>query len=497
MSRSSLADLIKPNATRTASLTMGLLALSATVAPAALAEEPAAPGPPVSTTDATTVDAALTVLPPVAQTVVATGAHFGTGKLQPSFTAVDGAPADERISSAGAEFAVHFTHLDGVDVDVSGTCSVEYDADVCDLPPGSPLPSYSGLGGETSVLLPANSTFTVTLTRAPSAGQVLLAGATPVAGYTDTTASTTNTNPFGLPPTTEVPLPVHGAYRTLAVQLNVPGPLAGNTFTLGTPPGSPSGDDLVDSELVETPTATDTVVDTATTDAQGRATFPGLHLPGDYRVVQTAAPAGGTVDPTAHTLTVAATTTVTAGDEVALLQLGDPVVLPTPAAPPATPPAATAPPSTAPVATPPASTPVPAPAPSAVTPVAPRVDVAEPSLVAGAQQTISLGGFQPFEVVHGVLHSTPVDLGTVTADAEGVATFVFTVPAGLETGLHTVSMTGATGTVVEATFTVTAAAGGPALAYTGTDVAPLAGLGGALVLAGATALLLLRRRRAA
>ena len=489
MSRSSLADLIKPNATRTASLTMGLLALSATVAPAALAEEPAAPGPPVSTTDATTVDAALTVLPPVAQTVVATGAHFGTGKLQPSFTAVDGAPADERISSAGAEFAVHFTHLDGVDVDVSGTCSVEYDADVCDLPPGSPLPSYSGLGGETSVLLPANSTFTVTLTRAPSAGQVLLAGATPVAGYTDTTASTTNTNPFGLPPTTEVPLPVHGAYRTLAVQLNVPGPLAGNTFTLGTPPGSPSGDDLVDSELVETPTATDTVVDTATTDAQGRATFPGLHLPGEYHVVQTGAPAGGTVDPTVRTLRVATTATVAARDEVALLQIGDPV----------TPPAATPPPSTAPVVVPPAAAPAPTPAPATSAPTAPRVDVAKPTMAAGAQQTISLGGFQPFEVVHGVLHSTPVDLGTVTADANGVATFTFTVPAGLELGSHEVVLTGLTsGVTAQAGFTVTTADGSTTgLAYTGADIVPVAAVGGGLLLAGGAALLLVRRRRTA
>ncbi|QXG74701.1 prealbumin-like fold domain-containing protein [Modestobacter sp. L9-4] len=487
MSRSTLADLVKPNATRTASLTMGLLALSATVAPAALAEEAPATEPPVTTADDATEQAAPEVLPAMTQTVVATGAHFGTGKLLPSLTAVDGAPAAQVIDPVGAELTVHFTHLEGVDEDVTGTCTVTVDA-WCDLPAGSPLPGWTSPIGGTQALLPANSTFTLTLTGAPRSGQVLLDGATPVAGYTDGTAATGNTNPIG-PSSTEVPLLVHGAYRTLAVQLNGPGPLAGNTFTLGTPLDAPTDGGPLQSDNDDAPAAPSAPI-TATTDASGRATFPGSYLPGDYQVVQTGAPAGGTVDPTARTLTVAVTTTVAARDEVALLQIGDPVA----------PPAVTPPPPAAPVVVPPAAAPAPAPAPApaapvTAAPVAPRVDVAKPTMAAGAQQTIRLGGFQPFEVVHGVLHSTPVDLGTVTADADGVATFVFTVPAGFETGEHTVSMTGATGTVKEATFTVVAA--GPALAYTGTDVAPLAGLGGGLLLVGGAVLVLLRRRRAA
>ena len=487
MNRSSLSIFATAAPAASAVAAVGLLATAGVLAAPGVAHAAAGTDSDTSSVpDAVPAPAPLAPLADTSAAATRVGAHFGTGKLVVTIAATDGVPAGTVIDPTGARVAVHVEEAGEAPVDM--TCVLEGSS--CALPgtehevvPGIVLPDY--------LALPDHATVTLTLVGAPTSGAVLVPG-TPVVGYTDSSDTSS--------PTSAATLQAHGAYRTLAVQLNGPGPLAGSTFSLCATAGSdcsgadaPSATDPDDAPTVET--ALTTVI--ATTDAQGRATFPGLHLPGDYRVVQTAAPAGGTVDPTAHTLTVAATTTVTARDEVALLQLGDPVVLPTPAAPPATPPAATAPPSTAPVATPPASAPAPAPAPSAVTPVAPRVDVAEPSLVAGAQQTISLGGFQPFEVVHGVLHSTPVDLGTVTADAEGVATFVFTVPAGLETGLHTVSMTGATGTVVEATFTVTAAAGGPALAYTGTDVVPLAGLGGALVLAGATALLLLRRRRAA
>jgi hypothetical protein len=106
-------------------------------------------------------------------------------------------------------------------------------------------------------------------------------------------------------------------------------------------------------------------------------------------------------------------------------------------------------------------------------------------------------------MVHGVLHSTPVDLGTVQADAHGVATFTFTVPAGLELGTHSVSMTGLTsGTLAEATFTVTVAAAATAtstegLAYTGTDVLPLVAAGAGLLAAGAAAVTVANRRRRA
>jgi hypothetical protein len=125
--------------------------------------------------------------------------------------------------------------------------------------------------------------------------------------------------------------------------------------------------------------------------------------------------------------------------------------------------------------------------------------VAVPTVAPGKEQTVVLGGFQPHEMVHGVLHSTPVDLGTVEADDNGFATFTFTIPAHLEGGIHSVTMTGATsGVTAEATFTVTVAdqdAGG--LAYTGADVLPLLALGGGLLVAGVGAVTVASRRRSA
>ena len=106
-----------------------------------------------------------------------------------------------------------------------------------------------------------------------------------------------------------------------------------------------------------------------------------------------------------------------------------------------------------------------------------------------------LKGFQPGEKVRVVLHSTPVDLGEFTANADGVVTVEFTVPAGTPLGNHTIAYTGDKGTYFEEALQLTA--DGKALAYTGASIAmPLIG-GSVLLAAGAGAMVIGRRRRSA
>lgn len=133
----------------------------------------------------------------------------------------------------------------------------------------------------------------------------------------------------------------------------------------------------------------------------------------------------------------------------------------------------------------------------------------------GGTATVRLGGFAAREQVAVVAHSTPVSLGTVTADANGTASLRFTVPTALGTGRHEITLTGRTSglsgsvpvTVLAAVAAPTASqmsqpqnCGTQALACTGRDGRVIRGeavLGGGLVLAGAGALWLGRRRRRA
>lgn len=129
---------------------------------------------------------------------------------------------------------------------------------------------------------------------------------------------------------------------------------------------------------------------------------------------------------------------------------------PAPTAPPT--PQTTAPRTTAPrpsaPASPPSSTPSPTP-PSAPSPSTPPVlapipaqgctdceRLASDSLAAGEDLALSYSGFQPFEQVTLVMRSTPVTLGTFTADAAGVVTATVTLPATSEAGPHTLTLSG-------------------------------------------------------
>jgi LPXTG-motif cell wall-anchored protein len=105
-----------------------------------------------------------------------------------------------------------------------------------------------------------------------------------------------------------------------------------------------------------------------------------------------------------------------------------------------------------------------------------------------------IAGFQPGEVVVLVMHSTPVVLGTFTADANGVVTAEFTLAAGTAVGTHTLVYEGNLGTYFQESFTVTPA--GKQLAYTGADVTVPLTVGLGLLAAGAGALVVSRRRTA-
>ncbi|RBY82119.1 hypothetical protein DQ238_05880 [Geodermatophilus sp. TF02-6] len=113
-----------------------------------------------------------------------------------------------------------------------------------------------------------------------------------------------------------------------------------------------------------------------------------------------------------------------------------------------------------------------------------------------------LKGFKPHEVVTVVLHSTPVVLGTFTADAQGVLTVEFTLPAGTPEGTHHIAYDGTMGSHFEEAITVSVAGAGlettsSSLAYTGADIAvPLAGGVGLVLLGGATVFAARRRKEA-
>ncbi|GAB3361893.1 hypothetical protein [Modestobacter lapidis] len=122
------------------------------------------------------------------------------------------------------------------------------------------------------------------------------------------------------------------------------------------------------------------------------------------------------------------------------------------------------------------------------------------AVVPGKEITKILKGFQPFEVVTLVMHSTPTVLGTFTADANGVVTATYTIPAGTTEADHTFVYDGNKGSYFQETVHVgtgTTTASSSNLAYTGASVAVPLALGGALVIAGSGALLVSRRRTGA
>ncbi|MGO1181794.1 MAG: YncE family protein [Micrococcaceae bacterium] len=148
------------------------------------------------------------------------------------------------------------------------------------------------------------------------------------------------------------------------------------------------------------------------------------------------------------------------------------------------------------------------------------IELSASEVTAGDDVTATIAGFAAGEEVEFELRSTPVAVGTVTADEDGAAELTFTVPADTEAGEHTVNATQVVGEdtlEADAALTVVAAgsdgddnvtggndnadrsgtSNGPGssngtLARTGASIGGLAALGGLLAAAGAG---LMKRRR--
>ena len=128
---------------------------------------------------------------------------------------------------------------------------------------------------------------------------------------------------------------------------------------------------------------------------------------------------------------------------------------------------------------------------------APAASAVNDNLAAPGEKVVrTYPGFQPGEVVRVTLHSTPQAMGTFTADAKGVLTVTFTVPAGTPAGTdHTLVLVGDKGSYFQEAFEVTNV-GDPRLAYTGASVGLPLALGAGLLLAGGGVLVATRRRSA-
>jgi hypothetical protein len=99
-------------------------------------------------------------------------------------------------------------------------------------------------------------------------------------------------------------------------------------------------------------------------------------------------------------------------------------------------------------------------------PAAPRVSASTSAVGAGGQVTVHATGFLAHERVSATLHSSPVYVGTGTADGSGGVTITFTVPAGIESGDHVILLTGLTSGRT-ATVALVVTGGGPETGFGG------------------------------
>lgn len=118
---------------------------------------------------------------------------------------------------------------------------------------------------------------------------------------------------------------------------------------------------------------------------------------------------------------------------------------------------------------------------------------------AGGTITVDVAGATPDGSVEVWLHSVPVRLAVVQADASGAASRTVTIPAATEAGAHRIQVVDTTTGVSvwsgDLTVSPATARTGSGLASTGAEVTALAGV--ALLLLGAGTVVVLRRRRLA
>jgi hypothetical protein len=116
------------------------------------------------------------------------------------------------------------------------------------------------------------------------------------------------------------------------------------------------------------------------------------------------------------------------------------------------------------------------------------------TLVVGASIPITGTGFAPFEVVDIWLHSTPVLLGTLIADAQGRISGSFPMPTSIAAGTHHIVLVDEAGVShTSAALVVTTTA---VLASTGADISS-GWLALALMVLGGLAVTVTARRRTA
>lgn len=147
-----------------------------------------------------------------------------------------------------------------------------------------------------------------------------------------------------------------------------------------------------------------------------------------------------------------------------------------------------------------------------VGPTTPSISTDVPQARPGGAVTVSGAGFEPGEKVRVELHSTPIVLGAVTADAAGAAQTTVTIPTGVEGDTHELVLIGETSgrsaqtaltivrSVVGGAYPATAGvpgktdpAGGRQLAATGVSDGSISGIA-ATALALVAGGVLLRRR---
>ncbi|MDP3713034.1 MAG: LPXTG cell wall anchor domain-containing protein [Mycobacteriales bacterium] len=141
----------------------------------------------------------------------------------------------------------------------------------------------------------------------------------------------------------------------------------------------------------------------------------------------------------------------------------------------------------------------------------PKTSVEDPTPVPGQKYKVHGEGFKPGSQVEVYAESTPILLGTFTADSIGVIDAEVTIPLGLSVGAHSIVLTGVSPTGaplrISTPITVTAAnvaiarggtgapGGGLGLPATGNEIALVSVTGLALVGVGAGAVIAGRRRR--
>ncbi|MBN1091344.1 hypothetical protein JKP75_01280 [Blastococcus sp. TML/M2B] len=319
-------------------LTLGAVTLgvpaTALAAPADETPDPGAAAQPEAGTEAAEV---LTPAPLAAgaSPASATAAHFGWGKLEPDLLVSAGSsfPADAELDRTGATFRVTYTKV--FDRDTSDTedfpdgvpviectwdeADTDGNGNPCDFT-GSEMVIDTDVDG--AILFPL-SEFTVELVRVPTSGQVLLpAGGRTIAGYTDEDFEGPVAAVFEAP----------GAYRTLGVTLTGAGgaPVAGATFELCTQPGGTCAAAAPTTASGSAPiAAASPLTVSAVSSAGGQLLFPGLYLPGQYQIRQTASADGSPFSTAPFLLTLAAASSVA--------DTGAPVLLPVSTAPATTP----------------------------------------------------------------------------------------------------------------------------------------------------------------